>query len=337
MKNKRIFLLGATGQIGKELAYEFKKINTIEIICHSRTAVKSSFFNFQNIKNVVGELNDEKIVSEIKSADLIFELAAPDSGTLKEIKEFYKKRIDIVIPNMKKGSKFVFASTMNAFGIDSRRKKLKNYIIPSSIYASNKRFAESYLNKIGVSNEVETYSLRLGEVHGKFQRASLNILKLIKNNRVFEIPTTPAWITSISLIKDAIVNIISDKEKPGLYTLVCDNISWTELFSTLGSKINIKPKYKIITSQKKSKKIKNIFYKTLSYYKDFFRGNFEISKDYEDLLKLQYRINKLQNSINMNNKLKIYDEYNRYIGILPGKRFLSLKYNKDEVLKNLIT
>ena len=28
MKNKRIFLLGATGQIGKELAYEFKKINT---------------------------------------------------------------------------------------------------------------------------------------------------------------------------------------------------------------------------------------------------------------------------------------------------------------------
>ena len=41
--------------------------------------------------------------------------------------------------------------------------------------------------------------------------------------------------------------------------------------------------------------------------------------------------------MNMNNKLKIYDEYNKYIGILPGKRILSLKYNKDEVLKNLIT
>ena len=58
----------------------------------------------------------------INNSDLIFDLAAPDKGTLKEIKNFYKERLDIIIPNMKKNSKFIFASTMNAFGIDEKRK-----------------------------------------------------------------------------------------------------------------------------------------------------------------------------------------------------------------------
>ena len=40
---------------------------------------------------------------------------------------------------MKENSKYVFASTMNAYGID-RRKVLKNYFF-SIIYSSNKRFA----------------------------------------------------------------------------------------------------------------------------------------------------------------------------------------------------
>mgnify|MGYP000730945230 FL=1 len=128
MENKRIFLLGATGQIGKELALELKNTTNINFLCHSRTSVGSSFFDFYKIKNIVGEIKNENIISEIKIADLIFDLAAPNSGTLKEIKDFYKKRVDLIIPNMKKNSRYVFASTMNAYGIDNERKILKNYL-----------------------------------------------------------------------------------------------------------------------------------------------------------------------------------------------------------------
>ena len=335
MENKKIFLLGATGQIGKELSYEFKNTSDIEVVCNSRNSVKSSFFNFHKIKNVIGKLNEEKIISEIRSADLIFELAAPDSGTLKEIKNFYKNRANIIIPNMKKKSKFVFASTMNAFGMDNKRKKLKNYFFSSSIYASNKRFAENYFNKLGKKNNIEIYNLRLGEVHGKYQRASTNIIKLIEDKIIFELPTTPAWITFVSLIKKTLINIVHEKEKPGLYTLVCDDIFWSELLTSLGKKINIKPKYFIKDIEKNNYRISNFIYKLLSSYKDIFRGNFEISKNYEELIKLNYRINKIKNVNNHYNELKIYKEYNRYIGILPGKRLKSLNYKKDEVLMNL--
>ena len=335
MADKKIFLLGATGQIGKELSFEFKNTPNIEIICNSRAGVKSSFFNFHKIKNVIGELHEEKIISEIKSADLIFDLSAPDSGTLKEIKNFYKNRANIIIPNMKKKSKFVFASTMNAFGMDKRRKKLKNYIFSSSIYASNKRFAENYFNKLGKKNNIEIYNLRLAEVHGKFQRASINIIKLIEDKKIFELPETPAWVTFVSLIKKTLINIAYEKEKPGLYTLVCDDILWSELLTSLGKKVNIKPKYFIKDIEKNNNKILNFIYKILSSYKDIFRGNFEISKNQEELIKLNYRVNKIKNINNQYNELKIYKEYNRYIGILPGKRLKSLNYEKDEVLINL--
>ncbi len=336
MKIKKILIFGATGQIGKELAFELKNSNDIEVLCHSRTMVGSSFFNHHEINSIVGKIDDINIISAINNSDLIFDLAAPNTGTLKEIKNFYKRRSDIIIPNMKKNSKFVFASTMNAYGIDEKRKKLKNYFLSSSIYASNKRFAEKYIEKLCKKNDIDTYILRLSEVHGKFQRASLHIIKLIQDKRIFKIPNSPAWITFIKIIKFAIINISYDKEKPGLYTLVCDDILWNELLDKLSEKTNTKAKYIINKNVKKNFKFKEFIYKILINYKDIIRGNFEISKEYEESMKLNYRISKIKNlSINSIEE-KVYNDYNRFSGVLPGKRLLSIQYNKEEILKDLI-
>ena len=73
-------------------------------------------------------------------------------------------------------------------------------------------------------------------------------MKLINRKFVFEIPKTPAWITFVTLIKDVIINIINNKEKPGMYTIVCDDIYWIDLLEYL-EKINVKPRYRIINQQ----------------------------------------------------------------------------------------
>ena len=44
MQNKKILILGATGQIGKELSLEFKDTKNYEVISHARTLVSASFF-----------------------------------------------------------------------------------------------------------------------------------------------------------------------------------------------------------------------------------------------------------------------------------------------------
>ena len=336
MKNKKIIILGATGQIGKELSLEFSKIKNIETISHSRTKVGSSFFKFYNLPNIIGDLNNNIIMREISNADLIFDLAAPNHGTLNEIKKFYNKRFNMIIPFMKQNSKFVFASTMNAFGADNKRKKLKNYIISSSVYASNKRYAENYARKLCKKNSLDIYIIRLAEVHGKYQRASTNIMSLIANKFLFEIPNTPAWITFIVLIKGAIVDILENRVKPGLYTLTCDNIYWNELLEYFGKKINIKPKLQIIDQNFKIlNKFKNLFHHFINSQKDFIRGNINLTKNFQDLMGLNYRIDKALKAgekIKLK-KIKIYRDYSRFKGILPGKRIQSIKYDKNLLLK----
>ena len=334
MKTKKIIIFGATGQIGKELSLEFLNEENINIISHSRTKVGASFFKNKNIKNIIGNISDENICKEISSADLIIDFAAPYDGTLVENKKFYKERLDIFLKNMKKNSKFIFASSMNAFGIDNKRKILKNYFFSSSIYASNKRYAEKYAKKLGKKSSIDIFILRLSEVHGTYQRASENIMKLINRKFVFEIPKTPAWITFVTLIKDVIINIINNKEKPGMYTIFCDDIYWIDLLEYFGKKINIKPRYRIINQQSNFvNKLKSFIYHFLLSKKDTIRGNLNISTNLEELMKLNYRINKASYEFQKINKAKIYSEYNRYKGVLPGKRIRSLNYDKLALLK----
>ena len=228
MKNKKVLIFGATGQIGKELSLELNTNNDLDLTSHSRTKVGASFFKYNKIKSLIGDLSEEKIIQEISTADLIIDLAAPYDGNLQENKNFYKERIDTFLNNMQKNTKFIFTSSMNAFGIDNKRRILKDYFISSSIYASNKRYAEKCVKKLGTQNSIKTYIIRLSEVHGNYQRASEKVKKLISQRYFFEIPDTPAWITFIVLLKEAVLNIIDGKEEPGEYTLVCDDIYWSD-------------------------------------------------------------------------------------------------------------
>ena len=335
MKNKKVLIFGATGQIGKELSLELNTNNDLDLTSHSRTKVGASFFKYNKIKSLIGDLSEEKIIQEISTADLIIDLAAPYDGNLQENKNFYKERIDTFLNNMQKNTKFIFTSSMNAFGIDNKRRILKDYFISSSIYASNKRYAEKCVKKLGTQNSIKTYIIRLSEVHGNYQRASEKVKKLISQRYFFEIPDTPAWITFIVLLKEVVLNIIDGKEEPGEYTLVCDDIYWSDLLNYFGRDINIRPKYEIIKKNKEnfSNRLNKITQNYLISKKDFIRANLNINKNLEDFMKLNFRIQKAKEEFILIDKAKIYREYDRYSGILPGKRFKSLNYDKKLLLK----
>ncbi|MDC3184598.1 NAD(P)-dependent oxidoreductase [Candidatus Pelagibacter sp.] len=332
MENKKILILGATGQIGKELSLKFKKNQNYEVIYHGRTQVSLSFFKHHELNCIAGDLQNRDVISKISSSDLIFDLAAPNTGSLKEIKNFYKQRLNLIFTNMKKNKKFIFASSMNAFGIDNQRKVLKKYLFSSSIYASSKRFAERYCQKLGKKNSIDTYILRLSEVHGEYQRASLELIKLINEKYVFELPKYPAWITFISVIKQSILNILNNKEKPGLYTLVCDDVYWVDLLNLLSKNKKLSPKYEIKSKEKGFDKINNFIYRFIISKKDVFRGNLSINKSFEDTMKINYRVKKVKNLVKKFKGTKVYNEKNRYIGVLPGERLKSLEYKIEDIL-----
>ena len=74
------------------------------------------------INCIICDFKDEELKREIKKADLIFDLVAPSSGNLDETKKFYKDRLDYLMENMLPKTKFVFASSMNAFGLSIKNK-----------------------------------------------------------------------------------------------------------------------------------------------------------------------------------------------------------------------
>ena len=61
MPNKKILLLGATGQIGKELCLYIKENKNIDLICHARNRVSAIFLLNLNINCVVCVLEDEAL------------------------------------------------------------------------------------------------------------------------------------------------------------------------------------------------------------------------------------------------------------------------------------
>ena len=48
-------------------------------------------------------------------------------------------------------------------------------------------------------------------------------------------------------------------------------------------------------------------------------------------MKLNFRVNKVKNSINKFKGVNIYSGKNIYVGVLPGKRLKSLKYNLNNI------
>ena len=116
MLNKKILILGASGQIGKELSIKLK--DKLNLHCHARSEIAATYFKENNINYISGELKAKEIINEISASDIIFDLAAPNNGTLSQTKQFYKDRLELVIKNMKKKFKIYFCKFYKCFWIE---------------------------------------------------------------------------------------------------------------------------------------------------------------------------------------------------------------------------
>ena len=61
MPNKKILLLGATGQIGKELSLYLMGTKNIDLVCHARTRVSAIFLTNLKIDCIICDFKDEKL------------------------------------------------------------------------------------------------------------------------------------------------------------------------------------------------------------------------------------------------------------------------------------
>ena len=281
--NKSILILGATGQVGKEISLILKNQTIINTICHARTRESASFLINNNINTLVCDFTSDKLKKIINTVDLVVDLTLRDSGSLTQSKKFYKSRIDYLSKFMKKNSKLILASTMDVLGLNKENNKLKNYFFSRTIYASNKRFAEKIYKKITREKSIDLFILRLSSVQGELQTSSKNTKQEILEGSIFNIPKTPAWVVFPFTISEAIVGILQGKAKPNTYMLTNDTIYWVDLLEYFSKNINEKAKFNFVTEKNERFAQKIFVFLTNLVTKDLIRANIPLPYFIESL------------------------------------------------------
>jgi hypothetical protein len=238
---------------------------------------------------------------------------------------------------MKEGSNYIFASSMNVLGFNSRSTKLRYHFFPTSIYSATKRFAEKLSIKLCEKHNINTFVFRFGEVHGVIQRCTVTDRNLIDDGYTFVVPDTPSWTIFTYSIAEALVAVSNKLEEPGIYMLVSPHEwSWKELLEYIAKENQCSVKVEVTSPKKINMKYylnlsRRILFSFASDKRDLLRANFPFLHKYESLMKVKGMISRVNNEISLKNESYRYYEKSRYQGRVPGKRMKSLSDIKDTI------
>jgi len=227
-----IGIIGASGQVGTEVCLFLKTYPGIRVIAIVRAPISGTILRRCGIEVRVGTFTTpEESACLVGDCDVIIDFSAISTGEVAEICAHYARNITAALQYSPSWARYVFISTINAFGMGDDFNQAKNYWIPHSVYAYTKRYAERRALRLGKRQGKQAFVFRLGHVHGLLQRVSQHATELVGGPYTeFEYPDTPSYTIFCHTIAEATVNVGAGKEIPGIYTLVSEPAwSWKEV------------------------------------------------------------------------------------------------------------
>lgn len=228
----RIVVLGASSQVGTEVALHLDLRDDVEVLAVARSPLAASLLKRLGIAFAVADLDataaDRALLAE---ADVVVDFATFASDRVAPLDAFYRQRIERMLAATAPGCRIVFISTIDAFGMSPEHNHARHYRLPRSVYALTKRRAERRLAAAAARAGREAFSLRLGHVHGHLQAVSAETRRLVNGpHRRFRYPTTPSYTVFCFSIAEALVRVAQGRVTPGTYTLVSTPMwSWAEV------------------------------------------------------------------------------------------------------------
>jgi nucleoside-diphosphate-sugar epimerase len=232
VKVTTVGIIGASGQVGTEVCLFLKTYPGVRVIAIVRAAVSGSILRRSGIEVRVGTFAaPEESTRLVGDCDVVIDFSAISTGEVAQIRAHYAKNITAALQYSPSWARYVFISTINAFGMGDDFNRAKSYWIPHSVYAYTKRYAERRALRLGKLQGKEVFVFRLGHVHGLLQRVSQHTAELVGGPYTqFEYPDTPSYTIFCHTIAEAIVSVGAGKEAPGIYTLVSEPAwSWKEV------------------------------------------------------------------------------------------------------------
>jgi len=226
-----IGVIGASGQVGTEVCLFLKTYPDVCPVAIVRTGISGAVLRRLDVEVRIGTLGDPYQCRDLLGdCDLVVDFSVK-SGEVADIKAHYRGNISRALECTRPEARYVFISTINAFGMGARFNRAKQYFVPHSVYAYTKRYGERLTMRLGKRLGKETYVFRLGHVHGLLQRVSEETRQLVRSPyRRFEYPDTPSYTIFCHTIAEGLVHVAQGGERPGVYTLISEPPwSWREV------------------------------------------------------------------------------------------------------------
>src|SRR4029077_18703572 len=116
-----------------------------------------------------------------KECSIVVDFTLP-SGELYSIPKSIDTIMENIISGLSGDQKYIYMSSIMAYGMPPAEKNIKSYLIPRSSYAFIKRKAETRPLQLGRKYKIKTYNFRLGQVHGFLQSVNTSFREKLHHN-----------------------------------------------------------------------------------------------------------------------------------------------------------
>jgi dTDP-4-dehydrorhamnose reductase len=335
----KIGIIGASGQVGTEVCLFLKTYPNIHPIGIVRAPISGALLRRLGIEVRYGTLGSPHQCSELLGdCDLVADFSV-SSGAAHEIKAHYLNNISKALEFSRPGAHYLFISSINAFGMNSKFNRTKFYRIPRSVYAHTKRYGERLAARLGRRYNKESFVFRLGHVHGLLQRVSEETAELVRGRyQRFEYPDTPSYTIFCHSIAEAMVQLTGGKTKTGTYTLISEPAwSWKEVLEYYVEDereiaVTLKPVQRPGLLQRFKNSINGRTVKALLDYRETLRANVLIalpnlerkSAAYLYAMRARSQIREFKDQF-------IYRPNGIHEGIFPGQRLSGLSDSRQSM------
>lgn len=221
-----IGIIGASGQVGTEVCLFLKTYPEVRPVGVVRSEISGALLRRLGVEVRLSNLADERQAKDVLAdCDLVADFSVPSD--FHSIKPHYDRNITRALECTKPGARYVFISSINAFGMGGRFNRAKSYFLPHTLYAYTKRYGERLAFRVAKRVGKEAFVFRLGHVHGLLQQVSEETRELVRRSyKRFAYPDTPSYTIFCHTIAEGFVYTAQGGERPGIYTLI-SNPAWT--------------------------------------------------------------------------------------------------------------
>jgi nucleoside-diphosphate-sugar epimerase len=234
-----IGIVGANGKVGSEITLLLHCMEDLTVVPIVRSEYAGGFLEACDIPTRVAS-SQSSLKAALRSCDAVVDLTSPLGAVAVEWRESITAHVRELMAQLPTARRFVFASSIMAFGMASGERRVRHYRLSRTSYGAQKRRAEREVRIASAADSRESFVLRLGEVHGDLQPVTGNYVDAVRQGPLMlrRGLDRDSVVVTCYTIANAVRNIALGREAPGLYTVVEQPAwSWRDFFRWIATNL----------------------------------------------------------------------------------------------------